>query len=290
MASCLICGCVRNSGRYLEDVFKNIERIRGIFDKTKIIVSYDESMDASLLRLVEFKQRLDDADTTKDDTVMDIIVNRDPITDCRTVNIERARNKILDKIYGEYADYDYFIMLDMDDVSAKPINIEVLERALERDQEWDGLFFNNENYYDFWALSIGDYQYSCWHSNDGKRIINAMNRDLRDRFKALEEGRYLECESAFGGFGIYKIPKFRDCRYRSRIDLTHFNTPEMMERFNKIYSTLGTRYIINDNVDDCEHRYFHMNAIRKNGVRLLISPEHLFPPYTGEHLVTIEKI
>ena len=80
MASCLICGCVRNSGKYLEDVFKNIERIRSIFAKTKIIVSFDESMDASLLRLVELKQRLDDATTMKGDTVMDIIINRDPIT------------------------------------------------------------------------------------------------------------------------------------------------------------------------------------------------------------------
>ena len=47
-------------------------------------------------------------------------------------------------------------MIDMDDVSSKPININVLEEILDEKKIniWDGLFFNNANYYDFWALNF----------------------------------------------------------------------------------------------------------------------------------------
>ena len=55
-------------------------------------------------KLIELKQKFD----------IDISINKDPITNSRTVNIERARNKILNKIYYEYNEYDYFIMIDMD--------------------------------------------------------------------------------------------------------------------------------------------------------------------------------
>ena len=77
-----------------------------------------------------------------------------------TVNIERARNKILNKVYNIYSEYEYFIMIDMDDVSSKPINIDVLKDVLQEDKIniWDGLFFNNSNYYDFWALNFKEFQ------------------------------------------------------------------------------------------------------------------------------------
>ena len=341
-SSCIIGGCVKNCEQFIEPVFDNIIKIHKLFKKTKIVMSFDNSSDLTLKKLCEMKFKLEfknknsnsndtySNDINKNDNneiLMDIIINKDQITNSRTVNIEKARNKILDKIYNDNNyddnnddnndddnkdDYEYFIMIDMDDVSAKSINIEVLEKALKDNEQWDGLFFNNENYYDFWALSIGDFQYSCWHSYNVKRILNAMNRELHNRFKELKiinnskditnnttnnkidngktSNKYLECQSAFGGFGIYKTEKFKGCRYRSRIDLTFFNTQEMLEKFANIYKTLDTKYIISENIDDCEHRYFHMNAIKKNGVRLMISPEHLFPPYIGEHITHIEKI
>ena len=166
MSSCVICGCVKNCEQYLNNVFNNIEKIQNLFIKSKIIISFDISNDFTLKKLIELKQKFD----------IDIIINKDPITNIRTLNIENARNKILNKIYNEYSDYDYFIMIDMDDVSSKPINIDVLKEILDEKKVniWDGLFFNNANYYDFWALNFKDFQYSCWHSNNVKKLINLM--------------------------------------------------------------------------------------------------------------------
>ena len=164
MESCIICGCVKDCEQHLEKVFENIAKIQKLFGETKIIISFDISKDLSLKKLCELKTKLD----------IEIIINKDPITNSRTVNIERARNKALDLIYEKYSNFDYFIMIDMDDVSAKPIYIESLINGLNKKKEWDALFFNNQNYYDFWALCIDDFQYSCWHSNNTNKLINII--------------------------------------------------------------------------------------------------------------------
>lgn len=268
MTSCLICGCVKNCEKYLDDVFNNISKIQELFTKSKIIISFDMSNDYTLKKLVELKQKFD----------IDIIINKDPLTNIRTINIEKARNKILNKIYNEYSEYDYFIMIDMDDVSSKPININILKEILDEKKVniWDGLFFNNANYYDFWALNFKDFQYSCWHSNNAIKLINLMNQEFKTEIINKE---FLECESAFGGFGIYKIKKFINCYYRSLIDLTLFNPKNIESIFNKY----NIKYIINPNIYDCEHRYFHLNAIKQNNVKLFIYNKNLFPPYIGQH-------
>lgn len=268
MTSCLICGCVKDCEKYLDNVFKNIKKIQKLFIKSKIIISFDISNDFTLKRLIELKNYFD----------IDIIINKDPLTNSRTVNIERARNKILNKIFQSYSEFDYFIMIDMDDVSSKPININVLEEILDEKKIniWDGLFFNNANYYDFWGLNFKDFQYSCWHSNNVKKLINIMNTEFK---KECENKEFIECQSAFGGFGIYKLEKFKDCYYRSLIDLSLFN----MEHIKNIYNKYQILFMINENIYDCEHRYFHLNAIRKNNVKLLIYNKNLFPPYIGEH-------
>jgi hypothetical protein len=274
MTSCLICGCVKNCERYLDNVFENIKQIQKLFIKSKIIISFDISNDFTLKKLIQLKNNFD----------IDIIINKDPITNSRTVNIERARNKILEKVYNIYNEYDYFIMIDMDDVSSKPININVLKDVLQENKIniWDGLFFNNANYYDFWALNFKEFQYSCWHSNNVKKLINLMNNEFK---KEINSKEFIECDSAFGGFGIYKTNRFKDCYYRSLIDLTLFNPQTIQSVFNKY----NIQYIINPNIYDCEHRYFHLNAIRQNNVKLFIYNKNLFPPYIGQHTNILDE-
>jgi len=274
-SSCLICGCIKNCELYIEKVFKNIELIQQLFTRTKIVISFDISQDFSLKILCSLKKLFD----------IDIIINQHPVTAIRTVNIENARNKILDLIYDKYAgEYSYFIMIDMDDVSAKPINIEALQHGLENKELWDGLFFNNENYYDFWALNFDDFQYSCWHSSDNKKLINIMNKRFKSKMETLS-GDFFSCQSAFGGFGIYRTERFINCRYRSLVDTTLFN----MHNFDNVYNNYHISYNLNNNIYDCEHRYYHLNAIRANKVKLMISKKCLFPRYVGSHTAILDK-
>lgn len=219
-----------------------------------------------LKKLVELKKTFD----------LDIIINRNPLTNSRTVNIANARNKILDLIKEKYLNYDFFIMIDMDDVCAKPIYIESLIDGLNKKDKWDALFFNNENYYDFWALCFDDFQYSCWHCTNTKKLINIMNNEFKKKFFNTNE--FIECDSAFGGFGIYKTNKFINLKYRSEVDLNLFN----IDNIRNVYMKYNIQYI-KAAFYDCEHRYFHLTSKKLNACQLLISKKYLFPPYIGEH-------
>ena len=255
MTSCLICGCVKNCEKYLDDVFNNISKIQELFTKSKIIISFDMSNDYTLKKLVELKHKFD----------IDIIINKDPLTNIRTVNIERARNKILNKIYNEYSEYDYFIMIDMDDVSSKPININILKEILNEKKVniWDGLFFNNANYYDFWALNFKDFQYSCWHSANVIKLINLMNQEFKTEIINKE---FLECESAFGGFGIYKIKKFYPETNHISVSFCNLKDRQSIDSYK-------SRPVCLDDLDMFDIESFSESLVKKSGLRKVAEQE-----------------
>ena len=256
--------------------------VLNIFNETKIIVAYDKSTDNTLEILENLQKKFD----------LTILINKNPLSSVRTINIENARNSILNSIYEKYSNYDYFIMMDLDDVCSKEINLDVLKNGLNEKEEWDALFFNNENYYDFWALSFDDFQYSCWHASDQIKLINIMNLELKTKFNNTDN--YISCDSAFGGFGIYKISKFINCTYKTICDINDRH----LFQFNKIKNIFDKYQIIYRfketqlspmAIYDCEHRHFHLTAIHKNSARLKISKQYLFPKYIGIHIDIIDK-
>lgn len=281
--SCVIAGCVKNCERYIDQVFANIEKIQTFFNKPCIIISFDltrgyDIQDPSLKKLIQIRA------SGKFD--LKIIINKNPLEAMRTLNIKNARNKILDYMAEQSLNPDYLIMMDFDDVCSKPIDLDILERGLTKSDEWDALFFNNENYYDYWALSMDEFEFSCWHCSDIKKMMKAMQKRLIEKMARLGAGDLLECKSAFGGFGIYKYPMFRDfgCRYDCFADLSQFST----SGFQEIYKTLGIQFFMDTNqIFDCEHRRFHLTAFYQ-GARLRISKDWLFPRYSGEHTKILE--
>jgi len=282
--SCVIAGCVKNCENYIDQVFANIEKIQTLFQNPQVIISFDltrnnDVQDPSLKKLLQIRAsgRFD----------LTILMNKNPLTSIRTVNIENARNKILDHIAEKSLNPDYLIMMDFDDVCAKTIRLEILERGLAKSDQWDALFFNNENYYDYWALSMDEFEYSCWHCSDTKKMMKAMHQRLIEKMAALGSGDLLECKSAFGGFGIYKYARFVQewgCKYKSLTDLSLFST----ESFRDMQEKHGIQFYLDpERVFDCEHRRFHLTAYHK-GARLRIAKDCLFPRYSGEHTKILE--
>ena len=143
MEKCIIAGCVKNCGKFINNVFSNIEILQKKFADIKVIVAYDSSDDNTLDALRNLQSKFD----------LTILINKGETSSVRTLNIERARNVLLQLIYEKYNHFDYFIMMDFDDVCSKPINIDVLTDGLKDKDSWDALFFNNEGYYDFCSAS-----------------------------------------------------------------------------------------------------------------------------------------
>ena len=258
-----ICGCVKNNSKYLKDVFKNIDNIVKLFNDYKIIIAYDDSSDDSLDILhemtVNYKME---------------ILKCDNKSHYACENICQARNTILQHIRSEedMSKSNYMIFMDMDDVCADNINIENIEKMLHRNEEWDAVSFNRDDYYDIWALSLDEYVISCQHWENWFDVANTMKKYIKEKLDNLNENELLDVYSAFNGFAIYKIEKFINCDYECNFqnNLSYFT-----ETTIKNNAMVLNNVIKNELVVDCEHRHFHLDAIKKNGAKIRVSPLHL---------------
>ena len=135
-----ICGCARNVEPYLDDVFCNINKIKHLFDDFHIIIYYDNSNDNTLVKLNELNVYYKDK--------MTLLIGKEPLTNIRTQNIANARNGLLTKIKELNNDeFQYFIMMDMDEVCSSKFNKTALDTYLQYERtnnplSWDALSFN----------------------------------------------------------------------------------------------------------------------------------------------------
>jgi len=267
--NCCICGPVKNCEPYLKKNLENMNKLGSLFDDYKIVIYYDESSDNTLQILKEYQ---------KNNPKMLFYVNKQPVSPFRTHNIAIARNFCLNYVKQNIETYPYFIMMDMDDVNCKELNLEPLRNSLKR-EDWDGLSFNSSPaYYDIWGLSIWPYCFSYNHFENNDHFYNVMQNYVTQLLEKLGPGELLPCISSFNGFSIYRTNKFLNTYYDGRVRLdiipavnlkTHSTATGSKLIFKK-YITLDGKY------EDCEHRAFHIQARQNSGARIMISPEVLF--------------
>lgn len=268
--NCCICGPVKNCGPYLHKVLENIEKIGSLFDDYTIIIYYDKSNDDSLEILKKYQLK---------NPKLIFYINEIPTYRFRTHNIAQARNFCLKYIRDNKEKFPYFIMMDFDDVNCKEINLDLIKKSLKR-EDWDGLSFNTTPfYYDIWALSIKPYYFSYLHFKQSRMHNHNVCKYYIDKIiKNVPKDKLIPCLSAFNGFSIYRTNKFLNTYYDGRIrnDLLpkHYINEQMGVTKSKLiykkYDSVDGRY------EDCEHRAFHLQAIKNSGAKIMISPEILF--------------
>jgi len=260
---CCICLCVYNNEEGLPQVINNIKKLDNIFN-TQILVFYDHSNDNSLSILNDYNKNNDN---------MEIIINNKKISRNRTENIAFARNALIQLIRNKYNKCEYFIMMDSNEYSCVgDIKINTIKETLSMDN-WDCISFDREaGYYDTWALSFDPYIYSFFHFNNYEKVVSMMRSEftiLLNEYKQRNE--LIPVYSAFNGFAIYKAKKFLNCNYSADIDLSLFPS----ESINKQEQLTG-QSIISIKKYDCEHRNFHLEAIKKNNALIRISTKSVF--------------
>jgi len=242
-----------------------MEVIGNLFQQYVILLYYDSSKDDTLKKIQTYKQRFPDR--------LHIHINTDPLSLYRTHNIAKGRNWCLEKIRECYHDWEYFIMMDCDDVCSGKINLGVLYYYFTygRRGDWDGLTFHHpQGYYDIWALSIDPLFLSYQHFFRGKQIYqNYINYWL----KTVSKYQLIPCYSAFNGFAIYRTEKFLNCSYEGIYNIDYI--PKEWIQKNERHT--GKRMFLEGQLqEDCEHRKFHFQAVMENKARLRISPMCLF--------------
>jgi hypothetical protein len=143
----------------------------------------------------------------------------------RTVRLARGRNICLE--IAKQIGNEIYIALDFDNVISDLDHTKV-ESSLMRNLNWDALFANQSNtYYDLWALRTYDewLQFDCWEAHD----LPFSKFQINDKFRNIPNNKIIKVISAFGGLGIYKLSKLRDCFYygwknnRSSCEHVHLN-------------------------------------------------------------------
>lgn len=273
MEKCIIGLPIYNASQYIDGAIKNIEILEKCFKDTKIIFVYDKSKDNTLNIL---------KDKTKYKENVTIYINDKERISNRTINIANARNKILQFIYSEKdnEDYKYFIMLDCNYNNNKRIDADILKKFLLRD-DWDCLTFNQEYYYDIWALSIKPYYLSCWAWTCGSQVTSFMQKYITKILSHTNKDELVSCLSAFNGIGIYRKDKFINCYYEGNYHIKYLQYLNCDLNTNiKLLKNISKNVIKNIYVgsggihknQDCEHRNYHLMAIIKNNARIRISP------------------
>lgn len=271
---CCFCGTVRNCEPYLEKNLQNIEILSQLFEDYEIIIVYDKSSDNSLEILKKYQEK---------NNKLKLYIIPQLISRFRTHRLAHARNICFN--YVKENNFPLFIMMDLDEVNAKQVQVENLEKYLNSENYnlWDSLSFNSSpNYYDIWALSIYPYSFSYNHftnnSHHSYHIIQNYIDNILQNKKNKNKNQLIRCISAFNGFAIYKTKIFENSFYDGRLNLSKIPKKYF---FNHLKASRG-KFILHNygNVDgrfeECEHRLFHISAIKQNNARIMISPDCLF--------------
>ena len=284
--NCVIGLCVYNNERGLPSVLSNIVKISQskLFDKITVVAFYDASADKSYSILESFKNQHSKSGPGFSHELIETVIisnhkkeirmsfgNASRVIDkSRTMRIANARNEILN--YMRFAHKrgqanKYFIMMDSNEYACVgQINIDTLRSAIQRSDEWDSISFDRDaGYYDYWALSFDPHIYSFYHVQNKDETLQDMVASFATKLNTSRDSQDLiPVYSAFNGFAIYKTNMFLNCSYSSLIHIQLF--PKQ----------LLPRKLLNRFKNDCEHRKFHLEAIKKNGARIMVSPLSIF--------------
>jgi len=262
----VIAGCTKNSGNYIYQRLLKLVEIGDMFNDYQIIIYENDSTDNTLQELEKFKHEYSNNFTLiNENNVLEKYIKYKQIH-IRVQTIEHGRNRLLNEINEKYSAYDFMLMIDLDNILDN-FQTNSISNIFKYDiNQWDVLTANCINrYYDIWALRISnqvwneDIHRKIWHKPIMHDCWNEIVDNIRPSFcvKIYQKiipinTPLIETESSFGGLGIYKITKIKNCKYDSFC-----------------YDTYG-----NILKGQCEHVAFH-KGIKNNGGRIFICPSLL---------------
>ena len=275
-----LCFAVRNCGKYLNDVFKNIELLKTLDINIFSIFVYDNCSDNSEQLLLEYKTKNKD----KDNIFIEKIINNSPL---RTVRIAKARNKCLEILYNKLKNISFHIVIDCDNVGAPKWNMDIINKYLHNfdGDNWDCISFNKNSesksypyYYDIWALLYDDFKEHCYGYTLNKclDVVYLMRRDITRKLEQCKSNS-IEVMSAFNGFAIYKTERFKGFYYDGLYknfkplitDAERNKTIETLKKYN-IHTELAQGEKCGSGEQVSEHLFYHVSALNK-GRKIKIS-------------------
>ena len=261
----VIAGCARSCAPHLPAALANLERLASMFRESFTVVVENDSND----RTKPILEAWGSGRAGHTALCLDGLAEREPV---RTRRLEFARNVYVQAILGDpcLAACEYLIVIDMDDAASRPINPDELYKALEflRSRPQAAAVFPNQRgpYRDLWALR---HPQKCpddvWEEvcDRAQRLgvddAAAFAATFQTRLFSLPvDAPPLEVDSAFGGFGLYKLA------YVARNPNPYLGyKPKLLRQADGSLEVKRWQ--------TCEHVHFH-RGIRSLGGQLFVLP------------------
>lgn len=244
--SVVFVGPVRNCAPFLENVFKNIERIGSLFKSYSCVFAESDSSDNSLDILSKYAEK-------NSNVYVITLGNLEQHIKSRTLRIAAARNSAISfaEENGLLDNHDYYVQICVDDVMAQEMNLEGVLSCFKYDvNDWAGMTANQNTYYDLWTLrKEGWLNYDCWYEVHKRpsymSLEDAKNIFVGSRFiKIPKDHGLIEVDSAHGGFSIYKSSFAKGSRYKGYNQENNFEESDIMQ-FCRDVKSRGGRIFIN---------------------------------------------
>jgi len=219
----LICGTVRNGGAAFAATLQTIERLKGVFEDTTVVIVTNDNTDGTDDVLAAWS-----ADNPKH-----VVIRLDGIAAAYPERIDRlaaVRNFYLHYLRRQPADaFKMMLVLDMDGPNVALQPDAFLAAINSVTVPWDGLFANQlRAYYDVYPL-----RHDTWSPDDCWERVAQANKGLfvksMRKKKAINEFVYgrqvrippteplIRVRSAFGGLGLYLAGSLSNGWYASRL-------------------------------------------------------------------------
>ncbi len=212
----VICATVKNEEKNLVKFFKKVDSLISSFEEYYLIFVLSDTSDNSENLIDDYLKNRKGNLIIKN---FDNQINRiEKLEICRNEYLEFIRKK------NEINFYDYLIVMDVDGVN-NILNDKILNKSIQK-EKWSAIFANQKFfYYDIFALRINnlinenfilkikkDFQNNIY-DQPKKNILNNLTKFFF--INKLFKERYMEVNSAFGGFGIYKLNIILEFNYHS---------------------------------------------------------------------------
>ena len=281
----IFAGVARDCQQFLPQVLASLEWLSSQFSYCAYIFVENDSKDSTKSIFQSWGQSKKNFHFINMDGIGQI-----PI---RTIRLELVRNVYIEYIRNNaiLSSYDYLVILDMDDANVYGTSTDKFLEAIDflsSEKNHAGVFSNQiGTYYDMWAFrhpqlcpndvweEVLDYVHIHQVSDDV-----AFGKTFGTRVTSLDSsGGMLEVDSAFGGFGVYKLPY-----------VVQNTNPYLGSRVKVMFNENGLANICR--LQMCEHVHFHA-GIKNLGGRLFVKQDLIngmnfginFPPSTFRNYI-----
>jgi hypothetical protein len=205
-------GLAQNCAQHLPAVLRNIENMATLASESAFLFLENDSTDNTKAILSGWGSNRPNFTLLNFDGLNSLGV--------RTVKLEILRNTYVECLrnYQNLKEYDYAILIDMDDMATWPVDISELDKSIkfiDSDPQAAAVFANQlGSYYDVWAFRHKDYcPGDAWEEVMDYKAAHlevtdeeAFNQTFKKRVHTfLPSQKPFEVDSAFGGMGIYRM-------------------------------------------------------------------------------------